>query len=180
MRPTLFCAFVVLATGCQPTLSPREREADVIARFVEARRCDAQYRLSRLRSHRSPLSPHLHNSSYVIEQCGARSEVTLQCDDGVAASDRMREGATPRCVAIGNPAVDENVPSAFAPELVVVFDRVHDVDHCDDESLSLTRTGGFGDATFEVFACGKQRRLRVRCSTFNPHRAATRCRVSEP
>jgi hypothetical protein len=180
MRVVLTFALPVIASlaACGVTLSPAEREVDVVARFVEVQRCDGRYHLSRsVPPRRSSLAPQLYAARYVVDECGRQRTLSLQCNEGPRVADQMVEGASPRCVPLEEPAIDVGVPSVFAPELVALIDRMRSVFPCTIGAFELTRAGNFGSADFVVRACEQERRFHVECETFDAKEASKRCRV---
>lgn len=174
-------AFVLGTGACNRAMSPWQREVDVVARFVEARlSCDEPIHVSHLRHvHRSSLSPKLYSSGYIIEQCGQTWELGLWCNEGPEISDKMMEGWTPRCVAIGHPAIDQSIPSRLAPEFIALFAHLRTVLRCSFDTFTLTRNSGHGTADYLVKSCDGDHRITVECETFDASEATRRCRVTD-
>ena len=182
IRFALLLLVVMLHAGCHVALAPAAREANVIARFVDSARCgDGAYQLARVRPQQhSRLSPQLYSAAYTIDECGQHREMTLMCDEGPRVADHDNEGTRLRCFAIGTPAIDESIPSAFAPELVALTDRLHAAFPCaEHEAFRIVRSGHFGDAQFIVSACGTEHRFHVECETSDAGRAMADCHVVE-
>jgi len=166
---------VLGAFGCgHRALTPFERELNVMARFVEARRCHDAIAISRTGSGRaSSLSPQLHTAVYDIEQCGQTWRLELACNDGPHVVDAASEGKRPRCVPVHAPAIDESLESWLAPELIALFHELDAAPGCPLATgpFQLMRSERSGDrpaaAVYTVTACGATRRAVVECRTFD-------------